>query len=120
MVSEAEVERLFNDHPVGMGLAWRLRDPLDSSKCTSHREWYPRPVYVSEIPTLLEEILRQKALMPTDPLQAVREIEAIIEQGAYYCVTRTSEQEWREMWRGVTNELEIDFRGHREEGLSSP
>ena len=109
MVSEAEVERLFNDHPVGMGLAWRLRDPLDSSKCTSHREWYSRPVYVSEIPTLLEEILRQKALMPTDPLQAVREIEAIIGQAAQYCATRSSEQEWLEMWRGVANELEIDF-----------
>jgi len=108
-VSEDEIEKLFNNHPVGIGLAWRLREPLDPSKCNPQYEWHPQPVHVNEIPTLLEGILRQKALVPSEPLQAVRDIEAVIEQAAQYCSTRSSEHEWLEMWRNMAYKLEIDF-----------
>jgi predicted RNA methylase len=108
-VSDAEVERLFKEYPLGMGLAWRLREPLDPSQWTPQFEWLPQPVRANEIPALFEELLRQKAFMPSDPEQAVRDIEAAIEQVAHYCGTRSSETQWLELWRNVAHTLEIDF-----------
>jgi hypothetical protein len=109
MVSEAEVERLFEKYPLGMGIAWRLREPLDPSQWTPQYEWVPQPVRANEIPALFEEVFRQKAFMPLDPERVVRNIEAAIEQAAQYCSTRSSELEWLELWRNVAHTLEIDF-----------
>jgi hypothetical protein len=108
-VSDAEVERLFKEYHLGMGLAWRLREPLDPSQWTPQYEWLPQPVQANEIPALFEEVLRQKAFMPSDPEQAVRDIEAAIEQVAHYCGMRSSETQWLELWRNVAHTLEIDF-----------
>ena len=115
MVGEAEVEKLLDDHTIGMGLAWRLREPLDPSQWTSQYEWMPQPVRVNEIPALFEGVLHQKAFMPTDPTQAVRDIEVAIEQAAKYCGTRSSEPQWRELWRSVARILEIDFEAVEQE-----
>jgi len=109
MVSEAEVERLFEKYSLGMGIAWRLREPLDPSQWTPQYEWIPQPIRANEIPALFEEVLRQKAFMPLDPERVVRNIEAAIEQAAQYCSTRSSEREWLELWRNVAHTLEIDF-----------
>jgi hypothetical protein len=109
VVSEEEVERLFERYPLGMGLAWRLREPLDPFRWTPQYEWLPQPVLAKAVPVLFEEVLRQKAFMPQDPDQVVRNIEAAIEQAAQYCSTRSSEPQWLELWRNVAHALEIDF-----------
>jgi hypothetical protein len=108
-MNEAEVEEFFKEYPLGMGLVWRLREPLDPSQWNPQYEWLPQPVRANEIPVLLEEVLRQKAFMPSDPEQAVRNIEAAVEQAARYCGLRSSESYWLELWRRVAHTLEIDF-----------
>lgn len=104
-LSEHEIPNVLTKYEMGVGLTYRVVHEGPKEECI----WYPKPVYPTQIPSVLEDLVKGLLGDTLKPNEIVEEIINLIEIASQYVSNsaKTSEES-KNLWLEIARQLEID------------